>query len=49
MNCSSDASRSLAISAAITPGAGSESVSVRLSSLIQNRSRLGLSRFSRSS
>jgi hypothetical protein len=45
VNCSNAASRS----AAMTAGAGRESVSVRLLSLIQKRSRLSLSRLSRSS
>ena len=49
VNCSSAASKSSAISLAITSGGGSESVSVRLLSLIQKRSRLSLSRLSRSS
>ena len=49
VNCSSAASRSSAISAAMMSGGGSESVSVRLLSLIQKRSRFSLSRFSRSS
>ena len=49
VNWASAASRSSAISAAMTPGGGNESVSVRLLSLIQKRSRPSLSRFSRSS
>ena len=49
VNCSSAASRSSAISVAMMSGAGSESVSVRLLSLIQKRSRLSLSRLSSSS
>jgi hypothetical protein len=49
VNCSNAVSRSSAISAARISGAGSASVSVRLLSLIQNRSRLSLSRFNSSS
>ena len=49
VNCSSAASRSSAISAARMSGAGNASVSVRLLSLIQNRSRLSLSRLRSSS
>jgi len=45
LNCPSAASKSSAISAAMISGAGRASVSVRLLSLIQNKSRLGLSRF----
>ncbi len=48
-NCSSAASRFLTISAASTSGAGRLSVSSRLSSLSQKRSRLALSRATRSS
>jgi hypothetical protein len=46
VNCSSAASRSSAISPARMSGGGSESVSVKLLSFIQNRSRLSLSRLS---
>ena len=49
VNRSSAVSRSSAISAARMSGAGRESVSVRLWSLIQKRSRLSLSRLSSSS